>query len=138
VAIQDLYRFSQDATSPATTLKNLTSHGGTTVLSIENLSISPDGQYASYTTTTGDPAAVRLWAVGNTVSAAPIALNGAGTYVEPTYAWTGDSKAIVYGGGTTSASALDLLLVKVPSATTTTLHAAQSYIFVVSADQPTP
>jgi hypothetical protein len=133
VALEDLYLFDQNA-GTAASLKNLTNHSGTSAISITNLSISPDGTYASYTTGTGSSA--KLWAVP--ASGTPVALNSTGSYVEPAYTWTADSKGIVYGGGSTSSSTLDLKLVTVPGAVTTTLHAAQSYLFVAAAGQPTP
>jgi hypothetical protein len=124
-SIEDVYVFDQNA-GTAASVKQLTTHSGSADTSVYNLTVSPDGTYASYSV--GASGTEILYAVPTSGASAAAAVNGSGSFVANAYAWTPDSLGVVYGGGSVLGT-LDLLYTLL-AGTTTTLNAAQSYLYV--------
>ena len=127
VQLEDLYMFNQ-STGDATSLKNLTNHTGTTAVSISGLKVSPDGMYASYIT--GAAGKQTLYVVA-AAGGSPVAMNSTAGYIESAYTWKLDSMGVIYGMATTSGK-YDLYTTSKDGQTSKKLHAAQSYLYVMS------
>jgi len=127
VQLEDLYVFNQ-STGASSSLKKLTSHTGTTAVYLSGLIVSPDGKYAAYITgSSGKQTVYVVAAAGGT----PVALNSTAGYIEQAMAWKQDSSGVIYGMGTTSGK-LDLYVTSKDGKTSKKLHAAQSYLHVLS------
>ena len=127
VQLEDLYVFNQSTGSTAS-LTNLTKHTGTTAVSISGLKVSPDGKYASYIT--GASGKQTLYVVA-AAGGSPVAMNSTVGYIESAYTWRLDSSGVVYGLATASGK-YDLYVTSKDGKTSKKLHAAQSYLYVMS------